>query len=60
MNAKELAEHYYTVAADLKRNGDAQVEMARRLARCADALCEQHIRDNPATTSQDREPGNHG
>lgn len=53
MSAKDLAEHYYAVAADLKRNGLSQLDMAERLARCADALCEHHIREAP-TLAADR------
>ena len=40
-----LAENYYTVAAHLRESGERQLQVAEMLAKIADGMCEQNIRE---------------
>jgi hypothetical protein len=52
----EKAEAYYMVAADLRRQGESQLEMARYLSGVADRMCEENMRQKKPPDSAGASP----
>jgi hypothetical protein len=56
MTLLELADAYYTVARDMEKNAQEQLNVARRMNQYADMLCEQNMREAKPDTPTDEVP----